>query len=152
MDDEIKITKRCLPHWTQNNAVYFITFSLMMGDELDEKERNIVFNHVVEGNNKYYRLHILVVMPDHVHLILNCLNNFNLSDIMKGTKGVSAHLINKYRNTKGSVWLDESFDRIIRDEKEFDEKMVYIYNNAFKKGLVENPDDYKWLFVNSDVY
>lgn len=37
MDDEIKITKRYLPHWTQNNAVYFITFSLMFDDDVQTR-------------------------------------------------------------------------------------------------------------------
>jgi hypothetical protein len=45
------------------------------------------------------------------------------------------------------VWQDEIVDRIIRDEKEYRQKMNYILNNAPKIGLVENPEDYKWLFI-----
>jgi len=45
------------------------------------------------------------------------------------------------------VWLDESFDRIIRDEKELLEKMNYIATNPIKTGLVEKPENYKWLIV-----
>ncbi len=44
------------------------------------------------------------------------------------------------------VWLDENYDRIIRDNKEFQEKMNYIINNPAKTNLVEAAKDYKWLF------
>ena len=35
------------------------------------------------------------------------------------------------------VWLDENYDRIIRDNNEFQEKMNYIINNPAKTNLVE---------------
>ena len=79
-------------------------------------------------------------MPDHVHLIMNPLDDFSLSRIMKGIKGVSARLLNQYRNTSGNIWLDESFDRIIRDEEEFDQKLKYMFENPVRADLVENPE------------
>ena len=45
------------------------------------------------------------------------------------------------------VWLDENYDRIIRDNKEFQEKMNYIINNPVKATLVETAKDYKWLYI-----
>ena len=45
------------------------------------------------------------------------------------------------------VWLDENYDRIIRDNKEFQEKMNYIINNPAKANLVETAKDYKWLYI-----
>jgi len=45
------------------------------------------------------------------------------------------------------VWLDENYDRIIRDNKEFQEKMNYIINNPVKANLVESANDYKWLYI-----
>lgn len=145
MDDELKIKKRNLPHWTIQDSVYFITFCLLK-DELNDIEKTIVYNHIIEGDKKFYKLHYLVVMPDHVHIILNCLNGYTLENILKGTKGVTAHLINKLRGTNGSVWQDESFDRILRNEKEYNEKSLYMFNNPFKKGLVDNPEDYIWWY------
>jgi len=35
----------------------------------------------------------------------------------------------------------------VRDEHELIEKMNYIMNNPVKLGLVENPEDYKWLYL-----
>ena len=43
------------------------------------------------------------------------------------------------------VWLDENYDRIIRDNKEFQEKMNYIINNPAKANLIETEKNYKFF-------
>ncbi len=65
---------------------------------------------------------------------------------MHGIKSFSAHEINKQMGTRGSIFQPENFDRIIRDENEYYEKINYLANNPVKSGLVEHPHDYKWLF------
>jgi putative transposase len=54
-------------------------------------------------------------------------------------------LTNKERG-QGVVWQDERFDRIVRDEKEFNEKWEYIKTNPVKNGLSQKPADYLWLY------
>jgi REP element-mobilizing transposase RayT len=148
-DAELNISRRKLPHWTQADSVYFITFTAIK-TFFNEPERTIIFNHIIEGNNKFYKLHALVVMPDHVHIMIEASKGFKLDRIMKGIKGVTAYLINKKRNTKGSIWLKESYDRIMRNQKEYGEKLMYMYNNPFKKGLVKSPEDYEWWYLNEN--
>jgi len=41
-----------------------------------------------------------------------------------------------------TVWQDESFDRIIRDEKEYRETIQYIINNS-----IEEPENKKYLYL-----
>ncbi len=79
-----------------------------------------------------------VVMPDHAHLIVRVLDGLPLGAILKSIKGFSARAINRSLIRQGSLWLDESFDHIIRDEQEWDEKVAYIRNNPIKKGIVES--------------
>ena len=86
-------------------------------------------------------------MPDHGHAILTPRGEFELSRITKGIKGVAAKLVNDSRGTRGQLWQDESFDRIIRDQAEFDEKLNYIVNNAAKAHLVVDPWEYEALYV-----
>ena len=45
------------------------------------------------------------------------------------------------------VWQNENFDRIIRNEKELNQKIDYIINNPVTSGLVDNPDEYKWMYI-----
>ena len=69
---------------------------------------------------------------------------------MKGIKGVSARLLNQHRNTKGRVWQEESWDRIIRDANDFDEKVQYMYDNPVRTGLVSDADAYDGWYFNPD--
>ena len=66
---------------------------------------------------------------------------------MHSIKSYSANRIQRLVGRKGNVWQDENYDRIIRDEEEYLEKMNYVANNPLKAGLVDKPEDYRWLFL-----
>jgi REP element-mobilizing transposase RayT len=149
-DDDFKISRRHLPHWNLKEAVYFITFNTKE-TSFSENEIDLVLKHIVDDNNKFYFLFSAVVMPEHVHLILKPIKNYSLSRILKGIKGASARKINKIRNSKGSLWQSESYDRIIRDEGDLFEKLNYMLNNPLKRGLVANPYKYHGLYINKDM-
>ena len=95
-----------------------------------------------------------VSMPDHAHLI--CFINrdaareeYLLSDIMASIKSYSAHAINKKLNRKGHVWLDESFDHVIRHEEGIDAKIDYVKINPVRAGLVKAPGEYPWMYAET---
>jgi len=133
--------RRSLPHWTLEGTVYFITFRLAHGT-LDHHERSVVLDHLRSGNLKFYNLAGAVIMPDHVHLLLKPIPPYNLSQIMKGIKGVSSHKINTLRQTTGTVWQIESWDRIVRDADDFMEKLTYMADNPVKSELVRQVEEY----------
>ena len=91
---------------------------------------------------------IAIVMPDHYHLLIRPKPAYDLSRVMKGIKGVSAKLINQSRGTNGSIWQDESHDRIMRDEEEALEKARYILENPVRAGLVQRASDYSFYHIN----
>jgi putative transposase len=70
---------------------------------------------------------------------------WDLAVIMKGLKGASARRINQIIGSQGSVWQNESFDRIVRDEEEYQEKWRYMYENPLRAALVEDPDGYPFF-------
>ncbi|MFK7790415.1 MAG: transposase [Phycisphaeraceae bacterium] len=142
-DQEPKLNKsrRRLPHWERNGATYFVTFRLLKG-VLSNTERKIVIDHLRVGDGVFYTLDIAVVMPDHCHLLVRPKPNYELSRVMRGIKGVSANLINQSRQSKGSIWQDESQDRIMRNEKEAIQKARYIFENPVRARLVDNPLEY----------
>jgi putative transposase len=140
--------RRKLPHWRQEGSVYFVTFRLFQGC-LTEAEMVIVKEHVRSGDEKYYMLYGGVIMPDHAHALLQPKDGVELSRIMKGIKGVSARLLNKHRGTLGQIWQDESWDRIVRNDEEFQEKLQYMFLNPIKKGLCEDTSKYAgWICSN----
>ena len=109
---------------------------------MNDEEIALVAEQIRQGRNKFYLLFAAVVMPDHVHLILQPHENIELSRILKGVKGVSSRRINEKRGTRGRLWQAESFDRIIRNDEELSEKLQYMFYNPVKGGLCEDPATY----------
>ena len=120
----LTITRRRLPHWKLDGSVYFVTFRLLAGI-LTKDERGLVLDHLKSGDPSFYRLNAAVLMPDHVHVLIRPNEGVDLSRVMKGIKGVSARRLNELRRTRGTVWQDESHDRIMRNEEEFLQKLEY---------------------------
>ncbi len=143
--------RRNLPHWTVDGSVYFVTFRAASGI-LNEDERAIVLDHIRSGEGEFYLLAAAVIMPDHAHIVIKPKPPYELSHIMKGIKGVSARRINTIRQATGSLWQDESWDRIVRDAEEFDEKAEYMMNNPVKAGLVLRAEDYPFWYFNLEFH
>ncbi len=145
---DLSISHRHLPHWSLNGAWYYVTFCLGSGT-LTDQEQQLVLGHIKSGHPKFYRLTALCVMPDHVHVILSPNNGRKISDIMKGIKGVSSRDINRLRGVRGALWQGESWDRILRDEGEFQEKLKYMLMNPVEEGLTDDPWTYRGWFLQS---
>ena len=137
-------TRRNLPHWALPGSTYFITSRIKRG-EMIHAERAIVLDHLLAGDEKFYRLIAAVVMPDHVHLILRPKEGYTLSRILQGIKGVSARLVNLSRNTSGTFWQDEYHDRIMRSESEVLEKARYMLDNPMRAGIVKPGEKYPFM-------
>jgi putative transposase len=101
-------------------------------------------------------LYAAVVMPDHVHALVQPRSLaqgagvFDLAEIIHSVKSFSVHRINRLRGRQGSLWQDERYDGIVRDEAEFLEKWQYIMNNPLKQELVLRWEDYPWLYMKND--
>ena len=146
---ELQITRRNLPHWTMEGSTYYLTFRLRDdARHLEQADRQVVLSHLKSGDKVYYDLIAAVVMPDHAHALLRPRKGMELSRIMKGIKGVSARLVNQARRCHGPLWQDESWDRIVRDPDELDEKLQYMLDNPVRKGLVSDGWDYDGWYVN----
>ncbi len=95
-------------------------------------------------------------MPDHVHALvqplpkLGTIGVYDLAEIVHSVKSFSVHQINRGRGRRGTLWQDERYDRIVRDEGEFLEKWQYIINNPLKKEWLQRPEDYPWLYMKND--
>ncbi|MEJ6481109.1 transposase [Nostoc punctiforme UO1] len=150
-EPKLKIFQRRLPHWELDGAVYFITFNTWEKLELSLEAREIVFNCCLFFDKNRYRIFVLVVMTNHVHLLIQPLlkseNEFwSLSNIMKSIKGYSAKQIPKVMKHLGTVWQDERYDRIIRNDEEFQQYWEYIRQNPVKAGLSSSSENYPFFW------
>jgi REP element-mobilizing transposase RayT len=141
-DGDFSSTRRRLPHWRLEGAIYFVTFRLL-ARELSSDEIALVRDHVVTGDGRFYGLIAVMVMPDHVHAALQPFDGYDLSRITKGIKGASARMLNERRGTSGAAWQDESWDRIIRDHDELCRELDYMFENPRRKGLTD--DSWNWV-------
>lgn len=144
------ITRRNLPHWQQGGATYFITFRVKKGI-LSKEERKLVLDACLFWHNRKWDLDAVVVLTDHVHLLarpLPCGEGrwYSLGEVLHSVKSFTAHQINRGRSRPSSVWLDESYDRLVRNESEFKEKLLYILCNPVKEGLADSPYEYPYFW------
>jgi len=79
-----------------------------------------------------------VVMPNHVHWLLTPLADNALERILQSVKRFSANQINRRFHRQGSLWRKESYDHIVRDDKELERTRAYIVNNPAGARLKPN--------------
>jgi REP element-mobilizing transposase RayT len=106
--------------------------------------REIVRTCLYRFDGERLLVHATVIMPNHVHTLLEPLANFELSQLLHGIKLKSAHDVNILLSRTGRFWQDESFDRIVREEQEYRHYLSYIAENPLKASLQDG--DY-WLHL-----
>lgn len=151
--DNLNVTfyRRNLPHLQRDAKPHFITFCTKKRWILPDWARHIVLSCCQRDDGVRYDLHVAVVMPDHVHVILTPLTDFErglvipLAEITKALKGSSSHAINA-RAPRGTVWQVESFDHVLRSSESLDAKIQYVLENPVRKRLVHDWNEYPWLW------
>jgi putative transposase len=91
----------------------------------------------------HYALHAFVVMPNHVHVLVT--PAIPLPKLTKSLKGITAKRANAMLALTGRpFWQEESFDRLVRNEGEFESIRNYIEGNPVRAGLVGDASEYRW--------
>ena len=91
----------------------------------------------------HYLLHAFVVMPNHVHLLAT--PAVALPKLTKSLKGITAKRANAMLALTGSpFWQEESYDHLVRHEREFEKIRHYIEENPVRAGLVREAREYRW--------
>ncbi len=110
----------------------------------DKRIASIVQDSLLFFDSKRYRILSWVIMPNHVHLLMTPCSGFTLSGIMHSIKSFTGQEANKILNRKGKFWMDEYFDRYIRDSNHFEKAVAYIENNPVKARLCKTPDEWEF--------
>lgn len=108
-----------------------------------------VANMLVEAINHnantlgHYALHAFAVMPNHVHLLAT--PSVVLPILTKSLKSITAKRGNAILALTGNpFWQEESYDHLVRQEKEFDRILNYIEDNPVRAGLAACASQYRW--------
>jgi putative transposase len=147
----LQIKQRYLPHWELNGSIYFITFNTWEKLELTSEARKIVLDACLYFHKQRYKVYSAVIMPDHVHLLLEPLlksenEYWSLSSILHTIKSYTSKQVAQVMKHIGIVWQDERYDRIIRNEQEFQKFWDYIRENPVKANLSNSPEEYAFYW------
>jgi REP element-mobilizing transposase RayT len=140
----IVLHSRRLPHWELQGSTYFLTFRTheAIGAAFqDHLIADIVEESIWFGHPERYILQAYVIMPNHIHLLLGPVADWNLAKILQGLKGFTAREINRKLGRRGAFWQDENFDHLIRNEQDWSDKFDYIHDNPVTAGLVTRAQD-----------
>jgi REP element-mobilizing transposase RayT len=124
------------------------------------------------GDGERYHLLAWVVMPNHVHVLIEPVAGWALDRILHSWKSFTAHAILKatdreedqrlvgddppgiagvpsastssIRKPSRQFWHREYWDRFIRDEAHYRNVIDYLHQNPVKAGLVTRPEDWPW--------
>ena len=128
--------------YQQTGEFHFLTFSCyrrrpylsavaameLFEDALERVRRRYLF--VVAG---------YVVMPEHVHLLVNEPGRGLLSRTVQALK-----LSVSMRRRERPFWQAHSYDFNVSAHEKFVEKLRYIHRNPVRRGLVAKPEDWQW--------
>ena len=76
-----------------------------------------------------YVIDAFVIMPNHVHVLVQPAKGQSLSDILHSWKSFSGKAINRLLGRTEPVWQEENYDRIVRNFEELERCRNYIARN-----------------------
>ena len=101
---------------------------------------------LLHDHRKRYELLAWVIMPNHVHVVLEPIAPNSLSRIVKALKGVSSKSIGKLLGQRGQLWQIDYFDRRVRDDEHYKRLVRYIEWNPVKGGIVRRAQSLVLVF------
>lgn len=105
-------------------------------------------------DKKRYDLVAFTIMSNHIHLVIDTWDTENyvetVTTIMQSIKRYTARQSNILLNREGQFWQRESYDHLIRNEREFKNIINYTAQNSVKAGLVTDWRDYPYTFINEN--
>lgn len=81
----------------------------------------------------------------------NGVSNYIVTKILQDLKRFTAGKCNKILNRSGAFWQHESYDHVVRDEKELKRIVRYVLNNPVKAGLCEKWEDWQGNYCNFEL-
>jgi len=89
-----------------------------------------------------YDVDRFVVMPNHVHVLIQMRHGYGLRKQFREIQRFSAREINKILGRSGNLWQGEPFDHIVRHADQLAYLQKYVFDNPSKAHL--SPDQYTY--------
>jgi putative transposase len=98
----------------------------------------------LERVRRWYGFYVsgYVVMPEHVHLVVSEPERKELSVAIQMLKQIVSRKLR--RTGQRQFWQTRYYDFPLWNTKKLVEKLAYMHFNPVKRGLVQQPGDWKW--------
>ena len=90
-------------------------------------------------DNKAWYPHLVLFMPDHLHMLVSFGEKPGMLASIKNWKRYTARIA-------GIRWQDGFFDHRLRRDESFVEKAAYIRMNPVRAGLVKTPEEWPYVW------
>jgi len=163
---ELNPRKR-LKHFDEDGHAHFLTFSCYRRWPLLAKKRSIrwFLDSLIDACRSYEcDLWAYVVMPEHVHLIINPMcEPYSTSAFLQKVKQPVSRTAKSWLAVHDAIWYDKltinrgfekkefrfwqaggGYDRNLFSDSELAKTIEYIHTNPVRRELVNDPLDWKW--------
>jgi putative transposase len=111
------------------------------------------------SKQKYdYDIEAIVILPDHLHMIITPRIPADYSKIVMAIKRSFVYGLDqetktdakltlsspKYKRSHAGIWQERFYEHTIRNEKDWEKKMDYIYTNPVKHGWVDQANEWPY--------
>jgi putative DNA methylase len=103
----------------------------------------IIEKILLEADGRDYRMQAWVVMPNHIHLVVDVWD-VPLVKLINGWKGKSSRLANLLLRRSGKFWQEDYYDTLIRDDAHLKLAVRYTEQNPVKAFLTKAARDWPW--------
>jgi putative transposase len=149
---------------------HFITTSCYQRLPLLGSARNRdLLMKVLEQVRRWYRFVLVgyVVMPEHVHLLIREPERGTPSQVMQAIKqGFARRVLARLRKAgspqqlslwngpmeRGRIWQPRFYDFVVFSDKKRVVKLRYMHRNPIKRGLVLEPEQWRWSSYRHYAY
>lgn len=134
-----------LPHWRAEGVTYYATFRHRR--ELTQPECRLLLANLLKPDGRRWSLIACAVLPGATEVIFEMAEEGELSDILEKAKTRAGKAIIKASGERFPPFYQESYDRIIRDESELEERLEAIIASPVNAELADDPEEYECLYV-----
>jgi putative transposase len=129
-------------------AIYFVTICCQHR-RVNQLCVNAVASVLFETARRYHAsqrwyLKLLLLMPDHLHMLVGVPGNAKLSNLIRDFKRITTRI-------GGIDWQRNFFDHRLRRDESENEKVAYIRANPVRAGLIGWNDHWPFAISSDDL-
>lgn len=140
-----------LPHWRADDVRYYVTFRHRR--PLDAAECALLLRELLKPDGDKWDVLIACALPENTELIFTVREDkhgrpYELSELVEKAKTKAGKAVVKRTGERFPPFYTESYDRIVRDDPELEERWQAIFDAPVNLELCEDPEEYPALWVS----